>query len=663
MSSINIIYDFSPYRPWIFHTLWSNKNLLHKNGIRLALPDPWSIAKIPDHGNFWLDYGHLHNEPTYLKREIEDIASHLKKGGKVLFLSRTHNPDLHKIFRERIKRLGDWPVLSRIFIGNPLFSLENLYRENVISVPDSTLVNWTHLCSRLPEIITYIQTQYGPDNLSLIPVKSEKAAIRPSQRVLEESFTWLNVAEKFEDPVPILHPLFFQSASARKLCFTHEVRFNSWPKLDVRDYFSALQKADSVWGEEIVVPEKYRKNPALLESVATIESTLGMKNGELEVPANFMTATSVNPGDLLSSERAQFFVQQLSPENRSVLQQRFQNDAALLTANQRTLAAAVNEDKGFEHLEEIASEPLLTVLTMTYNHEKYIGKCIESVLQQKTSFPIRHIVLDHHSSDGTPEIVAQYAKLHPSIKPVLLSARKHPENVTGLFMRCKSKYAALCDGDDYFTDPLKLQKQVDFLEHNSDCAICFHPVLVHFDDKSSEDFLYPPLKTLPGGIKSKYIFEDILSKNLIQTNSAVYRWRFRAGLPNWFDATLCPGDWYWHLLHAETGKLGFIPEVMSVYRRHGNAVYHNAFKDKLAHRRESGMKELRVYEVVDKHFKGKYHKKLQGMAANVFNDFLNIYLETQDSFYIDQACAKFPEFGRYYLNLLQLESSKKGAQK
>lgn len=296
----------------------------------------------------------------------------------------------------------------------------------------------------------------------------------------------------------------------------------------------------------------------------------------------------------------------------------------------------------------------LDVLTLTYNHEKYIEECITSVLAQQTNFPVRHIIVDDASDDATPNIVARYAKEYPTrIFPIFLQKKRRGDNVRMLFRACDSKYAALCDGDDYFTSPLKLQKQVDFLESRPHCALCFHPVAVVFENGKYVNFVYPPLSELPRGVHEEYYLADLIHGNMIQTNSVVYRWRFRDGVPAWFRPDLCPGDWYWHLLHAETGKIGFLREIMAVYRRHESALYSHAFISVVEHRREHGMAELATFQAVNEHFNNRYFLRLASLAAGVFAQFFEVNLKEKDSTLLDDACAKFPEFAQFFFKALK----------
>lgn len=297
--------------------------------------------------------------------------------------------------------------------------------------------------------------------------------------------------------------------------------------------------------------------------------------------------------------------------------------------------------------------PEMSVLTMTYNQERYIGQCIESVASQERSFGLEHIIVDDGSSDRTSEIIAGYANKYPHVRPVFLGRRRGHENIKALFNACRSKYAALCDGDDYFTDNRKLQKQYDFLEKNPDCAICAHKVAVHFDDAEHQDFVYPPPEAMPKLVDNKCGIDDLIRNNFIQTNSAVYRWRFTKGVPDWFRYDLCPSDWYWHLLHAETGRIAFLPEVMSVYRRHKKAYYVNAFIAPVEHRRTHGMRELETYDAFNKHFNGRYFFVFADLADGVLTNFLQMQIDGEDSKLLNEAADKYPFFVSHFLESLK----------
>ncbi|MBQ1636007.1 MAG: glycosyltransferase family 2 protein, partial [Bacteroidales bacterium] len=125
---------------------------------------------------------------------------------------------------------------------------------------------------------------------------------------------------------------------------------------------------------------------------------------------------------------------------------------------------------------------MVTVICLAYNHGPYIRDALEGFVMQKTAFPFEVIVHDDASTDDTPRIIREYASRYPDIiRPVFQTENQYSKGVpisqTFLFPLVKGRYVALCEGDDYWTDPLKLSRQVEALEANPGVDICTHKVL------------------------------------------------------------------------------------------------------------------------------------------------------------------------------------------
>ena len=135
----------------------------------------------------------------------------------------------------------------------------------------------------------------------------------------------------------------------------------------------------------------------------------------------------------------------------------------------------------------------------------------------------------------------------------------------------------MCEGDDYWIDPFKLQKQVDFMESNPDCTICFHPVLVRWEEGHCPDSEYP----MGAGrfLSHPPTLSELLRVNYMQTNSVMYRWNSDGKLFDDFPLCELPGDWKLNLLHAQHGRIGFLPDVMAVYRRHPSGLWADAWEN------------------------------------------------------------------------------------
>ncbi|MDR1505338.1 MAG: glycosyltransferase [Prevotella sp.] len=241
---------------------------------------------------------------------------------------------------------------------------------------------------------------------------------------------------------------------------------------------------------------------------------------------------------------------------------------------------------------------LLTVCCVAYNQETYIRDALESFVMQKTDFPFYVLIGDDASCDSTPNIICEYAEKYPAIvKPILRDENiGATRNSLDLYSRVDTKYVALCDGDDYWTDPNKLQIQVDFLEKHKNFTICFHPVLAKWQDRTHEDEILPPLKRIKN--RNVFGFRDLLKGNVIYSSSVVFRWQL-AGRSEIFPEDIVPGDWFLQLLHAWRGKVGFINKLMSVYRINHTSWETNT-EDEIY--RKYGYGILCFYDAVEKEF-------------------------------------------------------------
>ena len=237
----------------------------------------------------------------------------------------------------------------------------------------------------------------------------------------------------------------------------------------------------------------------------------------------------------------------------------------------------------------------VSVICMTYNHVNFIRQTLDGFIMQKTNFPFEVIIHDDASTDGTADIIREYAKKYPDIiKPVLQKenqwklGKSIPHNY--IYPKIKGEYVAVCDGDDYWTDPNKLQKQSDFLDKHPDYSICFHPVQVFFENNSKQEYIFP------GHVK-KCNIETLMKANFIPNSAVMYRWCLigKDTRKFWPDYPIYPGDWWLHLVHAKRGKIKFMPKIMARYRRHDGGVSYIGTKseDKLHMLR--GVNELNFF--------------------------------------------------------------------
>lgn len=219
-------------------------------------------------------------------------------------------------------------------------------------------------------------------------------------------------------------------------------------------------------------------------------------------------------------------------------------------------------------------EPLLSVLMPTYNHGRFISEALEGCLQQKTNFPFQIVVCDDCSTDTTREIIDSYAAKHTQIvRSYQPRNSKGTNNYLDGLARISTKYIAFCEGDDYWTDPTKLQQQVDFLEANPLFTVCTHKVKILYDEgvpHNAGEYVYKDLDSPNERIRNGVFFPDEAINNYyFQTSSFVFRWKFPNGLPGWFTKGMC-FDHFLFLLHAADGLIKYFDMPMSCWRHHEN---------------------------------------------------------------------------------------------
>ena len=213
--------------------------------------------------------------------------------------------------------------------------------------------------------------------------------------------------------------------------------------------------------------------------------------------------------------------------------------------------------------------PKVSVLMLTYNHERFIAQAVESVLAQETSFPIEIVVGEDCSTDRTREILLKLQQSHPGTIRLLFREKNlgPQKNYASTFAACTGQYIAMLEGDDYWTNPKKLQKQVDALDAHPEWSVCFHITRRVYDDGSKEPELYPANWT-----KEVATVHDLFQGNLFNTCSQVFRNRLFGALPSWL-LEVEPGDWITNILNADCGPVGCILEVMADYRIHSQGLW------------------------------------------------------------------------------------------
>lgn len=284
--------------------------------------------------------------------------------------------------------------------------------------------------------------------------------------------------------------------------------------------------------------------------------------------------------------------------------------------------------------------PKLSVVVLAYNHEKFLRQALDSVLMQEVDFDYEVIVGEDCSPDGTRSIVQAYEQQYPDrLRPIY-----QPHNVgMGTNFRhcleaCRGEYIALLEGDDYWTDPRKLHKQVAWLEANPDFSLCFHPVADQHEDGSR------PTGVPRQFMKDVYTFDDFLLPiyTVVSTGSIVLR-NVLPAWPAWLF-TVKPIDFPLVVLYAEVGKVKLLPDVMGVYRIHPGGIWSGTA------RHLNIQSFLQMYEQLWRHYAST------SRSPRLRRHLYDLYLTTANVF----ANSGYPtEAGRFLRQAVQLGPSPK----
>lgn len=256
-----------------------------------------------------------------------------------------------------------------------------------------------------------------------------------------------------------------------------------------------------------------------------------------------------------------------------------------------------------------------------YNHEPYIRDCLDGFVMQQTDFPFVAIVHDDCSTDGTADIIREYAEKYPDIiKPIYESENQYSKHDGSLrkimneaTAKIGAKYIAMCEGDDYWTDPHKLQRQVDFMEAHPEYTMCFHNVLIRYQDRySKHSNFYNDSRQAP--------LKDLIMRggDFVPTLSMLLRASTYWNMPKEVTSQYV-GDYPLQMYMAIAGKVMAFNDVMGVYRvipTSATATLLNN-RQKIASNIE---KELKIYRdfnrLTEGKFKGWFEKRKYFYLSN-----------------------------------------------
>ena len=210
--------------------------------------------------------------------------------------------------------------------------------------------------------------------------------------------------------------------------------------------------------------------------------------------------------------------------------------------------------------------PKISVVTITYGHENFIEQTLDGVFMQDYKGEIEFIISNDHSPDATDRVIKDYLAVKEIPINFTIKYTQHEvnkgmmPNFIWALEQASGKYIALCEGDDYWTDPLKLQKQVEFLETNQEYVLTFHPVqILNTDGVLVEDFITK--------VPENYEYQETLASgnNYIHTPSVLFRNIITSFPPEFMLSPI--GDYFLYMILTNHGKIKIMNDTMAVYRQ------------------------------------------------------------------------------------------------
>lgn len=286
------------------------------------------------------------------------------------------------------------------------------------------------------------------------------------------------------------------------------------------------------------------------------------------------------------------------------------------------------------------NSPKVSILCITYNHINFIRQTLDGFLMQRTNFAFEILIHDDASTDGTTEIIQEYAQKYPDIvKPIYEVNNQYSTGkfdfIWDMYKAARGQYIATCEGDDYWIDENKLQLQTEYLDKNRDCTVCFHPVRVVSENSYEEYSIFPESNNA-----EDFTIVNLLKSNYIQTNSVMYR--KKSHYDDVFIKAM-PGDWYTHLYHAAAGKIGFIDKTMSAYRRHEGGVWWGAKDKKDDFWISYGISHLRTYDEIRKIYNDQYIDAIYESVSRIYDALFELKSTTRTDKIILDSMQYFPE--------------------
>ena len=256
-----------------------------------------------------------------------------------------------------------------------------------------------------------------------------------------------------------------------------------------------------------------------------------------------------------------------------------------------------------------STTPLVSVMMVTYNQEAYVRTALDSILEQQVDFEYEIVIGEDYSTDRTRAIITEYQqqygeKIRPLFHEKNLGVSRNWEFT---MHQCRGTYVALLEGDDYWTNPHKLQKQVDFLAARPDFSMCFHNTRVGYEGGATP----PPSHLMTQATQVEFTLDDVTRDWHIATGSVMYRRVLLPALPAWVHDSVVV-DLPLLATLASRGRVGFLNEEMSVYRVNSGGVSQTAKKEAYL------LGLVRMYAQLDQHLALAQHRNFMVKTADAY---------------------------------------------
>lgn len=252
----------------------------------------------------------------------------------------------------------------------------------------------------------------------------------------------------------------------------------------------------------------------------------------------------------------------------------------------------------------------VSILCLVYNHEPYLRKCLDGFVNQKCNFEYEVLIHDDASTDNSASIIKEYEEKYPNIiKPIYQKENQHSKGVkisaTYLYPRAQGEYLAWCEGDDYWTDENKLQKQIDFLDEHMDFSACVHAATFN-NIVENRKASFPRIKQ-----SRRFSLDEIIKGGgqIFSTNSLVLRKKIRDEMPTCFVAKGF-GDYQLFIYAAIRGGVWCFNENMSVYNWQTSTSWSRMTFNNLEKRKDHFNEVIRMLGEVDRYYNFMYHDSI-----------------------------------------------------